>query len=502
MKKNIFKRMIVSILALSLVFSFSGPISAASHAPNGSDVLPDSFTWDSFSVRQDLVSGDDNDCSGWEIDLVKAMDEALKGEFGKFYTNIKKYTPKTIENARADAIEKAAAALAAGQITQAQYDEMDLKTGWDKDNGIMAWQSGTYGWVNPLQNTAHDADLWCASTGWDGEYAAQTHGGKKVLVADNPWGLKFNMTKIPVEYNRYYTMEFDISSELEDPDTHERMDKQVWLKAYDYQSNGDPAAAFEEVKINGKSEAKDGKFVIPKTPSGDPDVVTHVSATFKIPETKDEWSGGHDKGSFTHMGIMFACGAFLKTRPEEVNYKGTLKVRNMKIIAGTQYAVKYYDGSAVKALRYVNEYEQAKNIALKKKGYTQTGYVDMATGKKFSFGTLIEKDTNLRVTWTKTPKPSKASFKLKSKKKKKVTVTFKKNKNARGYEIKYSHSKKFKKKAKYKTKTKTTNSTSKYTIKGLKSSEVAYFKARAFNKDSCGNKIYGKWSKRKSVYVK
>ena len=202
------------------------------------------------------------------------------------------------------------------------------------------------------------------------------------------------------------------------------------------------------------------------------------------------------------MGIMFACGAFLKTRPEEVNYKGTLKVRNMKIIAGTQYAVKYYDGSAVKALRYVNEYEQAKNIALKKKGYTQTGYVDMATGKKFSFGTLIEKDTNLRVTWTKTPKPSKASFKLKSKKKKKVTVTFKKNKNARGYEIKYSHSKKFKKKAKYKTKTKTTNSTSKYTIKGLKSSKVAYVKARAFNKDSCGNKIYGKWSKRKSVYVK
>ena len=87
MKKNIFKRMIVSILALSLVFSFSGPISAASHAPNGSDVLPDSFTWDSFSVRQDLVSGDDNDCSGWEIDLVKAMDEALKGEFGKYYTN-------------------------------------------------------------------------------------------------------------------------------------------------------------------------------------------------------------------------------------------------------------------------------------------------------------------------------------------------------------------------------------------------------------------------------
>ena len=48
MKKNIFKKMIVSILSLSLMFSFSAPVAAASHAPNGSDIISKSFKWTSI----------------------------------------------------------------------------------------------------------------------------------------------------------------------------------------------------------------------------------------------------------------------------------------------------------------------------------------------------------------------------------------------------------------------------------------------------------------------
>ena len=479
MKKNIFKKMIVSILSLSLMFSFSAPVAAASHAPNGSDIISKSFRWTGFSVRDDLHDGAMTD---WEKALIKEMNTAK---------------------------EQALKDYKAGKITEAEYNA--------KIQEIDGWQSYTEGWPLDAENTGSDVSLYCKNTGWDGEYAATSYGGEKKLVGDNPWGLTLTLDKIPVEYSRYYTMSFDISTDLQGDDSEtgqkQRSDKYCIVKAYDPQSKGEPSAAFESFKVNGKEAAKDGRFKIAKTPKGEETVKTHIEATFKIPDTKNEWSGGHDSGMFTKMGIKFAVGAFLKTHEdevaagtaqsyEEIGLTGYIRVNDLKVIAGTQYAVRYYDGSAVKATRYVNEYGQAKSVALKKKGYNLNGYTDIATGRKFSFGTLIEKDTNLRAIWAKTQKPKKASFTAKSKKKKKVTVSFKKNANARGYEIKYSHNKKFKKKAKYKTKTKTTYSTSKYTIKGLKSSKVAYVKARAFNLDSCGNKVFGKWSKRKSVYVK
>ena len=229
-----------------------------------------------------------------------------------------------------------------------------------------------------------------------------------------------------------------------------------------------------------------------------------MEATFKIPSTKDEWSGGRDKEPYTYMGIMFAFGAFAKTYPDENALNGMINITNMKVKAGTQYQVNYFDsnGKTLKAVRYVNEYEQAPRVELKKKHYTLDSYINMATNTKYNFGSLVDRDLNLKAKWVKTKKPKKASFTLKSKKKRKVTVKFKKNKNAKGYQIKYSYSKKFKKKSKYKTKTKTYKNTKTYTIKSVKSSKVLYVKARGYNKDSCGNKVYGKWSKRKSVYVK
>ncbi len=526
MKKNIFKNIIVSVLSLSLMFSFSAPVVAASHAANGSNIMPASGKWVSDCVRDDLNYDPDGKgpCTEWEIALLKEMDTNLKKELGNYYTNIKTWNSYTLEQNYATAMEKLAAAHTAGTVSDAEYERLQNVTGWE---GIMGWQSYTQGRVIEPNNSS-TANFYVVNTGWDGEYAATSYGGEKKLVGDNPWGLTLTMDKIPVEYGRYYTMSFDISSTLQgrNPETgsQERSDKYCLVKAYDYQSRGEPSAAFESFKVNGKEAAKDGRFKIAKTPIGEEDVKTHIEATFKIPDTKNEWSGGHDAGMFTNMGIKFAVGAFSKTHEDEVDaaekdptktpeeigqikasevaLKGYVNVTNIKVLAGTQYAVRYYDGSVQKDLRYVNEYGQAKSVALKKKGYNQNGYTDMATGRKFSFGTLIEKDTNLRAIWTKTQKPKKASFTAKSKKKKKITVKFKKNANARGYQVKYSHNKKFKKKSKYKTKTKNTSKTSTYTIKGLKSSKVAYVKARAYNLDSCGNKIYGKWSKRKSVYVK
>lgn len=505
MKNNIFKRMIVGTLSLALAFSFAGPVSAASHAADGADVISNNLKWETFSVRDDLNG---LPITEWEMELLKEIDKGLKKELGNYYTNLKVFTPKNLEDNYQASVDKLDADLADQKITQKQYNDYIKKTGWD--GGVMGWQSMTQGsiWTSESKNVTMKVD----STGWDGQYTEKTKGGEKVLTGDNPWGLTLTMDKIPVEYGRYYTMEFDISTDLRYWNTETSKyvfpGKYCTVKAYDYQSSGGPAAAFESFTLAGKEGSKDGKFKIPKDRTE-----AHVKATFRIPDTKEEWSGGHDKGAYTNMGIMFALGAFSKThdnevnagtanKDEEINMNGYVYVKNVKVLAGKQYSVKYYDGSTLKASKWVNEGEQAKWIALTKKKYTLDSYTNMATGKKYNFGDLVYSNLNLKAKWVKTKKPKKAKIKLKSKKKRKVTVTFGKNKNAKGYQVKYSYSKKFKKKKKFKTKTKNTSKTKTYTIKSLKSSKVLYVKARGYNKDSCGRKIYGKWSKRKNVYVK
>lgn len=88
---------------------------------------------------------------------------------------------------------------------------------------------------------------------------------------------------------------------------------------------------------------------------------------------------------------------------------------------------------------------------------------------------------------------------IKSKSKKSLYVKWKKDTKASGYQVQYSTSKKF-----YKSKTKTVSVSKKYnrkTISKLKSKKKYYVRVRSY-KTSKGKKIYGDWSKVKTVKVK
>lgn len=461
MSKNLIKKLVVSILSLSMVFGLSGSVFGASHAPNGSNVIPSNAKWSSFSIctREDGGS--------WEDSLKKVY---RTNSDGSYFLN---------ENGEKVTFVKGV------------------------DYATEGWINGTEG----LKNDSSEVTFYCKATGWDGEYGQMTRGGPSILVADNPWGMTLTMTGITVEFGRYYTMEFDMLGDLNaviydaitGKTTYQPAEKHILLKAYDYNSNGEPSAAFEKVEQDGKEISKDGFVTVNKKEKG----YSHIVATFKIPESPDDWGGGKHKGSFTNVGIKFALGANLISYPNEGSMRGNIHIKNMKMLAGKQYTVKYYDGSKQKATKYVNDEESANSVKLSKAYNTLAGYTDMATGKKFNFSTILTKDMNLRAIWTKTPAPGKASINsVKSKKKKRVNVTFGTNKNVRGYQVTYSYSSKFKKKSKFKTKTKNTSNTSSYTIKSLKSGSVVYVKTRAYNLDSAGNKIFGSWSSRKVSYVR
>ncbi len=95
-------------------------------------------------------------------------------------------------------------------------------------------------------------------------------------------------------------------------------------------------------------------------------------------------------------------------------------------------------------------------------------------------------------------KPAKAAISsVKSTKKKTATVKFKKVADAKGYQLEYSTSKKFKGAKKVTLKA----SSKKVVIKKLKSKKKYYVRMRAYNLDG-SKKVWGAWSKAKSVKVK
>lgn len=349
----------------------------------------------------------------------------------------------------------------------------------------------TEGWIDQDHIIQKGFNFYAFNTGWDGEYSKAT--GK--LIGDNPWGLRCNYDGIPVEFGRKYTVKFKLASTLKMKDEETGVTgpavKHIKFKAYDYQSPGGPAAEFLSIE----GAAPDGTIELQPSESIENLVFQDVTAEIQIPNNRNAWSNGKDKGSTTKLGLYFAFGALLVSYDKEIAMTGTVYARDIQIIAGTQHEVTYYDGTAKKATRYVNDGGTAPFVSLTKKGKTLNGYTK--DGYKYSFSMPVTEDTKLVANWVNTPKPAKAKFSAKSKKKKTVTVTFKKNTNAKGYQVKYSYKKSMKK-----AKTKTTSSTKSYKITKLKRGKIAYIKARAYNKDSAGYKVYGKWSGRKSAFVK
>lgn len=341
----------------------------------------------------------------------------------------------------------------------------------------------TEGWLTD-QNGAistSNMEMFVKNCGWDGEYNKFTGA----LVGDNPWGLTMTVSDIPVELGRYYTISFKIKSTLKGTVTDETTKKQeevkskhILFKAYDPKSNGEPSVNFTSI-----SGATSGGYI---TVNNGDDYKT-VTATVKIPDTKKEYGGDV-------MGLKFALGAFIKTFPKEINMSGTVYVKDLKVIAGNQYTVKFTNGSQSQT-KYVNAGSQVTPASFSKKGYTLAGFKNKATGAMYNFGSAVNSDLELVAVFNKTAKPGKPSIKVKGAKKK-ATVKYKKVKNAAGYQIKYS-AKKNMKGAKTKTTTKV-----KYTIKKLKSRKFTYVQVRAFAKDSTGQKVYGKFSAKKKVFIK
>lgn len=131
-----------------------------------------------------------------------------------------------------------------------------------------------------------------------------------------------------------------------------------------------------------------------------------------------------------------------------------------------------------------------------RKGYAFKGWYTAETGgKKISSKTRITKNISFYAHWIRVTKPSRVTVSsVSSSAAGKLTITCKAVSGAKGYQVAYSTNQKS-----FKTRN---FSSRKITLKGLTSGTKYYIKVRAYKKDSTGNKIYGKYSKVKSITIK
>lgn len=300
MKKNLFKKVIASVLTLTLVVGTASAISAA--VAVGTDVATAS-QWTSYSIHTKEDKGE------WENALIK------DGQF--FDTNVTEESGKDSHKA---------------------YGECAKIT----------------------KKTPSSFTMDVTSTGWSAQWGPS---GKKDAQGNmiyeckqsNPWGVTADKV-VNVERGRHYTISFKIKSTLKNElvEEKERKDgtfynvgtgkwnykKHIHFKAFDNTDKDGAALTLSGLKatqgtkncatING-SKADFATFVELDSQNLTDDGFVTVSASVYIPGDKSKYQS---KKSTATMGIKFAFGAFIKEYKNESNMSGTIEVKDFKITAG------------------------------------------------------------------------------------------------------------------------------------------------------------------------
>lgn len=168
-------------------------------------------------------------------------------------------------------------------------------------------------------------------------------------------------------------------------------------------------------------------------------------------------------------------------------------------VQGQMYTVKFdtKGGKSISAQKVWPQGLAKKPSDPKRKGYTFAGwYKESSYKSKWNFQNKITKNTTIYAKWKKVKVANTSIRKLKNTSGRKMTIAIKKVSKAKGYQIRYSTRADMKSSKKKEIKT-----TSKV-ISGLKKDVTYYVQVRAYQLDSAGKKVYGDWSRVKTVTIR
>ena len=203
-----------------------------------------------------------------------------------------------------------------------------------------------------------------------------------------------------------------------------------------------------------------------------------------------------------------ATRSYLYTEPFEIEYNTTVKaiaVRDTmwdsKVVSESvkKYTVKFDSrgGSKVSSKQVVPSKKVGKPSAPKRSKYTFAGwYTSPSLKTKWNFNNKVTKNMTLYAKWKKVSVGKASIKKLANVSGKKLKVTIKKASDVKGYQIRYATNSKMKS---YKN---TTTTSASKTLSKLVKGKKYYVKVRAYKLDSKKEKVYGAWSKVKSLRIR
>lgn len=332
MRKNLFKKITATVVALTMVVGLTGAVPAA--VKKGTDIS-NGVKWQGYSIHTREDKGE------WE--------DALKKD-GQKYRNA------------AD--------------TKKSYGECaKIKT-----------------------QTSSSFLMDITSTGWSAEWAPtgeKNKDGSAVwgCVGNNPWGVTAKKI-LKIEKGRTYTATFKIKSTLQNEITEskERPDgtgynvgtgkinyiKHIHVKAYKNKKvDGDPGIPGAKVTATYK-----GKNVLSTVLSNK--LTKEKITTIALDSRNDDYvdvtvkftvPGDNIAYKQNTAGIMIAMGSFLFSYPDENDMKGTIEVKDFKVVAG--------DKATTSKLKKVKAGKNKISVSTKKVKGAKSYEFQYATKKSF-----------------------------------------------------------------------------------------------------------------------
>ncbi len=366
------KKLVAVAVSASMIVGSAMSVSAA--VKDGTDVVSTGKAWESFSIftHEDHVNGEskakDNIC--WYHSLLNTNK----------VTTDQHYVGDKVTDAQLKALNDA-------------IKEENKNKAKDKQTPTVTKHADTWGVQDSHKCFGENAKITAKSatgftmnvisTGWSASWTPTGEVGNS-----NPWGVTATKV-INVDRGRTYNVSFKIKSTLKNEleKEEERSDKtyynvgtgkfnyvkHIHFKLYD-DTDKDGAA----LKLTGLKATQGGKSVnetnkellkdyanfikLDSKNTADDGWVT-VSCSVKIPSSTATYQ---KKKKQATVGFKFAFGAFLKEFIDENNMSGTIEVKDMKFVAGTQGPVAPASLKASKVKKTSVKVSFKKGIAAKK----------------------------------------------------------------------------------------------------------------------------------------
>ncbi len=350
--------------------------------------------------------------------------------------------------------------------------ELSLKKGIDY---------ATEGYVTK-GSTNDSFEYYVVNSGWDAEY----NPINGTLKDNNPWGMTAYKNDISVENGRDYTISFKVKSTLSRTDDAKNVtSKHIVFRVYN------PYEESKDIDIENVNGISGGFIALDSNKSQygniDADGDGYVTVVVKIHIPLEGYNSDV-------VAFKFGFGANLVSYPDEIGQKGSIFVKDFKVLPGEKETTEPITTEEETTKTMTTEQTTSETTIQET---TKESITETTTQERITEEPTVETTKRKITTESKTKKDVVTRKQtigrvkvtgVKVIKRKSIRLTWKKVKTAKVYQIQYATNKKFKK---YKVKTTKKITT---TLKYLKKNKTYYIRIRALN-----NEQKGKWSNVKRI---